>query len=566
MASSNSNIVINKVEKDSNKRDVLMVRSLALLISIVLPILGVLHQMRGDDADPLIFRFILSGCGLTIVIGSYVSEWFRKNIIELAIGVLYLLIAWISYMVYVNNLNFQYVIGTIVVIFGSSPMLRTIKQLVPFMLYCCLCVICATFFAEEPQTDPKLLSLTIVTLIGTLYFIFSSRIKMQIKLKQNEELLRNVFNESVDSLLLVNAKDNKTLDCNNQTNKMFESKDSDEIVDHKITELIKERLSKEEIEDINEAIKKDGKWEGEMECVTKAGKVFWGNFAIKSLKLADGYEWLVRISDVTEKKLAEQEIKNQNRKITASINYAQRIQDAILPDLTQLREAFPDSFVFYKPRDVVSGDFPWFMQKGDEYYVAAVDCTGHGVPGAMMSMVGHFQLDNIVNLEVAVHPNEILRELHFGVNASLKQEDNPELSDGMDLGFCKINTKKMQVEYAGAHRPMLHLKNGELINIKGDRLPIGGIQYSSRGKEMIFTNHVIKMGAGDSIFIFTDGLPDQIGGDFGKRFMQRRVEDIILNNSDKSMLELSIEFDRAFTRWIGKKKQIDDVLLMGIRF
>ncbi|MBL4654415.1 MAG: SpoIIE family protein phosphatase, partial [Bacteroidia bacterium] len=338
------------------------------------------------------------------------------------------------------------------------------------------------------------------------------------------------------------------------------------IVDHKITELLKKRLSEDEVNEINDAIKLDGKWEGEMECITKAGRVFWGNFAIKSLKLAGDHEWLVRISDVTEKRLAEQEIKDQNRKITASINYAQRIQDAILPDLTELREAFSDSFVFYKPRDVVSGDFPWFMQKGDDYFLAAIDCTGHGVPGAMMSMVGHFQLDNIVNAGNGVHPNEILRELHFGVNASLKQEDNPELSDGMDLGFCKINKKKMEVEYAGAHRPILHLRNGKLINIRGDRLPIGGIQYSSRGKEIKFTNHLIKIEPGDAIFIFTDGLPDQIGGDSGKRFMQKRVEDIILNNADKSMMEISIEFDRAFTNWRGKKKQIDDVLLMGVRF
>ncbi|MBL4655917.1 MAG: PAS domain-containing protein, partial [Bacteroidia bacterium] len=300
MPKRDQNLVINKVEKDSNKRDVLMIRSLAMLIAISFPILGILHQMRGDDTDPLIFRFIISGSSLVIFIGSYINEWFRKNIIELAIGILYMLIVWISFMVYINNLNFQYVIGAIVIIFGASSMFKVINQLVTFMIFSCLCVACAMFSAENPQTDPKILSLTIIILIGVLYFVFSSRIKMQIKLKQNEELLRNVFNESVDSLLLVNAKDNNTLDCNKQTNKMFESENSDEIVDHKITELLKEKLSEDEINEINDAIKKDGKWEGEMECITKQSKVFWGNFAIKSLKLAGGYEWLVRISDVTE--------------------------------------------------------------------------------------------------------------------------------------------------------------------------------------------------------------------------------------------------------------------------
>ncbi|MBL4716204.1 MAG: SpoIIE family protein phosphatase [Bacteroidia bacterium] len=275
---------------------------------------------------------------------------------------------------------------------------------------------------------------------------------------------------------------------------------------------------------------------------------------------------MLLIRDITEAKKAELDIIEKNKKITDSINYAHRIQDAILPNIQQLLDIYPDSFIFYKPKDVVSGDFPWLKCKDNIVYVSAVDCTGHGVPGALMSMIGHFQLDSIVNSNGVNTPSDILKKLHKGVNASLKQDDNPELSDGMDMAFLKIDTNKSEFEYAGAHRPLLFMHKGKIQSIKGDRLPIGGIQYSSRGKEIKFTDHKIKYENGDAVFIFTDGLPDQTGGPKSRRFMQKRIEELILKMGDHSMNEISIALDKELTQWKGNHKQLDDLLMIGIRF
>ncbi|MBL4655916.1 MAG: SpoIIE family protein phosphatase [Bacteroidia bacterium] len=275
---------------------------------------------------------------------------------------------------------------------------------------------------------------------------------------------------------------------------------------------------------------------------------------------------MLLIRDITEAKEAELEILDKNKKITDSINYAHRIQDAILPNIQQLLDIYPDSFIFYKPKDVVSGDFPWLKCKDNIVYVSVVDCTGHGVPGALMSMIGHFQLDSIINNNGVNAPSDILKKLHQGVNESLNQDENPELSDGMDMAFLKIDINKREFEYAGAHRPLLFMHKGEMQSIKGDRLPIGGIQYSSRGKEIKFTDHKIKFEKGDAIFIFTDGLPDQTGGPKSRRFMQKRIEELILNMHDKPMNEISIAFDKELTQWKGINKQLDDVLMIGIRF
>ncbi|MCH8317386.1 MAG: SpoIIE family protein phosphatase, partial [Bacteroidetes bacterium] len=263
---------------------------------------------------------------------------------------------------------------------------------------------------------------------------------------------------------------------------------------------------------------------------------------------------------------ANEVIAKKNKDITASINYASRIQDAILPDTDHLQKFFPDSFVLYKIKDLVSGDFPWLLQKGDDVYVTAVDCTGHGVPGAMLSMIGHFLLTEIISSKNIQQPATILSHLHDGVNDTLNQNVNLESRDGMDIAFCKINIKKMELEYAGAHRPLLHLTNGTLNEIKGDRLPIGGTQYSRKGKEMKFTNHLIKIRKGDAIFFYSDGFTDQFGGPDEKKLMTARVREVILNNKDKGMPEIGKVFEKTFDDWMGHNKQTDDAIFIGIRF
>jgi PAS domain S-box-containing protein len=271
---------------------------------------------------------------------------------------------------------------------------------------------------------------------------------------------------------------------------------------------------------------------------------------------------LVVSHDITDRKQAELEIHSKNKKITESINYAQRIQRSILPNNALIQRIFPQSFILYKPRDVVSGDFPWFMQKGDDYYIAAVDCTGHGVPGALISLIGYFLLNNVVrNFD---EPGKILDELDRDVTHTLRQDEvEATTRDGMDIALCRINLKEGILQYAGAHRPLFFMQNNELVEVKGDKFPIGGGQYKDRRQ---FTTHYLNFAAGDAIYFCSDGYPDQFGGPDNRKLSYKRVRDVITENANASMKEVFAAFDNTFEEWKNDYKQTDDVLLIGIRF
>jgi PAS domain S-box-containing protein len=270
--------------------------------------------------------------------------------------------------------------------------------------------------------------------------------------------------------------------------------------------------------------------------------------------------------DISEAKSIEKEIQVKNQKIEDSINYAERIQSIILPGIRQIQEFFPKCFIYYKPRDVISGDFPWFFPDGDLVYLAAVDCTGHGVPGALLSFVGYFLLNNIVDRQPGFTAGQICDKLHAGVRKTLKQEsENADARDGMDIAFCKINLKSREIHYSGAHRPLYLLRNGELMEFKGDRKAIGGIPNRKK-PESPFTNHIIPYLAGDKIFFYTDGMPDQLGGPETRKYSPGRIRNIILDNQGFTMNQYKQYFAQDFADWMQDTKQIDDVLLIGIEF
>lgn len=270
--------------------------------------------------------------------------------------------------------------------------------------------------------------------------------------------------------------------------------------------------------------------------------------------------------DVTEAKRSQLEIQDKNRKITESINYAQRIQTSILPSNRIIRQYLPKSFIYYHPRDVVSGDFPWFFVKDDYIYIAAVDCTGHGVPGALLSFIGYFTLNNVVDHDSSYTAGQILDKLHYGVRKTLKQ-DRPDADarDGMDIAFCKIHSKKRKLQYAGAHRPLFLLRKGELLEYKGNRKAIGGIPHPKKPEDD-FVNYEIDIKPGDRIFFFSDGIVDQVGGDDKRKFSPNRVREIILNNQQTSINDLGGIFAEDLEKFKGDLKQVDDILLIGIEF
>ena len=269
--------------------------------------------------------------------------------------------------------------------------------------------------------------------------------------------------------------------------------------------------------------------------------------------------------DVTERKKQETLIKETNQKITESINYARRIQNAIIPMEEEIRNQFNDFMMFYMPKDVVSGDFPWYYKKENYIYIAAVDCTGHGVPGAMMSLIGYLLLNDIVNNDEDLEPGEILLKLHKAVVNTLKQDvDGNNTSDGMDVSLLRISLNSNEVLYAGAHRPLYLLRKGskEIEQFKGSPFPIGGMQYRGRNK---YKTRGFDYQKGDSIFFFSDGLPDQFNKDEDK-YSPQRIRELIVENNGKSLKDLENIFRDDLTKWMGQEKQIDDVLLMGINF
>ena len=256
------------------------------------------------------------------------------------------------------------------------------------------------------------------------------------------------------------------------------------------------------------------------------------------------------------------EIERKHTEIIDSVNYAKRIQDAILPDMNEIKTHLPDSFILFKPRDIVSGDFYWFSHKEGKSIIAAVDCTGHGVPGAFMSMIGNTVLNQIVNEKDVTEPSQILNLLNEEINASLKQTQvDSDSRDGMDIAICCFDRTKMEMHYAGANRPLYYLSNSELTEIKPNKCAIGGLDYDV---PKVFTTQTFALTKGDTIYISTDGYADQFSPD-DKKLMTKRFKEMILSINTKSMEEQRNFLDTFIENWKGTMEQTDDILVIGVR-
>jgi serine phosphatase RsbU (regulator of sigma subunit)/TPR repeat protein len=255
------------------------------------------------------------------------------------------------------------------------------------------------------------------------------------------------------------------------------------------------------------------------------------------------------------------EIEHSHKHITASINYAKRIQTAILPSEKLRAEILPEHFILFKPRDIVSGDFYW-MQKMDNYlFVAVADCTGHGVPGAFMSMLGISYLNEIIRKKEINQANQVLNELRNRIKETLDQTGKKgESKDGMDIAFYVIDTNTNKLQFSGANNPLYIFRNKELIIYKANRQPIG-----IHIKEKPFSNHEIQLETGDSIYAFSDGYVDQFGGENGQKYLKKRFKETLTNIQDMNMKEQKQILEQELTNWQGKSKQIDDILVLGIK-
>lgn len=272
--------------------------------------------------------------------------------------------------------------------------------------------------------------------------------------------------------------------------------------------------------------------------------------------------------EVINKEVIEQktEIEYKNLEITDSIKYAKNIQEALLPSLTETEKAFKNCFILYEPKDIVSGDFFWFSHNEKTQFIAAADCTGHGVPGAFMSIVGNTLLNEIVDHQNIEHPGDILLELHKGVKIALNQNHSEsQRRDGMDIALCAITPGKNTIEYSGANRPLWIYRKNEnykLEIIKATKSPIGGLELE---ESRAYENNTVEVFEGDMLYFFSDGFADQFGGPKGKKFMIANMQKLLLENIELPMQTQKHNIKKAFDSWKGEAEQIDDVLIIGIR-
>lgn len=284
--------------------------------------------------------------------------------------------------------------------------------------------------------------------------------------------------------------------------------------------------------------------------------------AIENARLYENMEEKVR--ERTAELLEQKEIiEEKNKHITDSIRYAKRIQDATLPDIEMVSQYLDDSFVLFKPKDIVSGDFYWIEKVGSKILFAVVDCTGHGVPGAFLSLIGHNSLNQIVN-ELKIHqPSEILDELNIMITRALNSnfsQSTEKIKDGMDMAICSLDIESNELCFAGAYNPLYLIRNNMMQEIKGDKIAIG-----SGTTDQKYVNHVIHLEKGDCVYLFSDGYADQFGGPKGKKFKYSKFKELLVQIHQKEMDEQHRMLDKMIDAWQGDLEQIDDICVIGAR-
>lgn len=293
------------------------------------------------------------------------------------------------------------------------------------------------------------------------------------------------------------------------------------------------------------------------------GAEVWESSTLTPLFDEDGQlkKIIIIDTDVSERKKQEQIITQKNKDITDSISYARKIQHAILPSDAAIKAELPRSFVLYMTKDIVSGDFYWFSHFDTFSIIAAVDCTGHGVPGAFMSLIGYNLLNKIVNEQKITDPKDILLELNNGVLDALHKNEY-ESKDGMDIAICRINHREGTIGYAGAMRPLWIINNGVLNEVKADKIPIGTRQ-KDRDVPIAYTTHNIQVQKGDRFYIFTDGYADQFGGEKDKKYSSARFKELLISVSEQDFNAQEQRIRKEHFRWKGDNEQVDDILLIG---
>lgn len=308
--------------------------------------------------------------------------------------------------------------------------------------------------------------------------------------------------------------------------------------------------------------------------------IFFALIAFILFKLRD--KRLKKAKDELERVVEERTaaLKHKEQEVMDSIRYALRIQLSIIPTQQHVKTLLPKSMIYYRPKDIVSGDFYWVDESDDKVFFAAVDCTGHGVPGAMMSVIGLKLLNQAVQDKKLVVPADIIQYIDAGVNDTLRQSYDPNaVKDGMDLALCSLDYKTLTLQYAGVFNSLWILRKNisstyavisdresfygaDLLEIKADKCYIGN---NKDGVADTFTNHTIQLQKDDCIYVFTDGYADQFGGPKGKKFKYNKFKDVLVESAHLSVDEQYNTLNKAFIDWKGTQEQVDDVLVIGVK-
>lgn len=253
----------------------------------------------------------------------------------------------------------------------------------------------------------------------------------------------------------------------------------------------------------------------------------------------------------------------QRRELNQSLKYASYIQKALLPERQIIDRYFPENILIYIPRDIVSGDFYWTLRRKNRYYLAVADCTGHGVPGAFMSILGISFLNQITDRHECESASIVLNLMREYIMKALQQTGREhEQKDGIDMAFCIVDKDNDELQFAGAFNPLYVVQKGKMVEIPGDKMPIGVAPEEERP----FSNHRLKLNKGDMIYLFSDGFVDQFGGPLGKKFKYRPFRELLESVSDQPIEEQSRNITEAFQNWRGKLPQLDDILIFGFRY
>jgi PAS domain S-box-containing protein len=315
---------------------------------------------------------------------------------------------------------------------------------------------------------------------------------------------------------------------------------------------------------IREVKTKNNSFQFESMHVTKAGKTKWAT-AVANPVFSENGE-LKKIffiyTDITERRNAEEEIRKKNRDITESIYYAKQIQEAILPERDILYKSVPDSFVLYMPKDIVSGDFYWFSKTDNFLVIAVADCTGHGVPGALMSMIGNEFLHQVINKEEEYDPAKILSEMDYRIVRSLHQSVGKESKDGMDISICVINLDTLEMKYSGAYRPVYIIRQEEIHELKPHPYSIGGVYRVPKE----FQTQYFQLKKDDILYLMTDGYVDQFGGPKTKKFLLKRMLDLLIDIKDYELSDQKSALRKAHLNWKKDNFQVDDILIVAAKF